>query len=120
MPFFDYWLRGIDNGYTDQPPVMYYMMASARRGSPSPKNGWRTAQTWPPQNARSVRFYLHDHARLLRSKPTSTEAMSSYKFDPANPVPTKGGLNLTLPLGPMGSAHDRQARRLFAVPDRAA
>jgi predicted acyl esterase len=101
LPFFDYWLKGIDNGFTDEPPISYYMMASARRGSPSPKNGWRTAQTWPPQNAQSVRFYLHDDSRLARTKPSSAAGASSYKFDPANPVPTKGGLNLTLPLGPM-------------------
>ncbi len=101
MPFFDYWLKGIDNGFTNQPPIRYYMMASARRGSPSRKNGWRTAQTWPPQSAESVRFYLHDDSRLALSKPSSAVGESKYKFDPTNPVPTKGGLNLTLPLGPM-------------------
>ncbi len=101
MQFFDYWLKGIDNGFTSEPPVRYYMMASARRGSPSPKNGWRSAQSWPPHSAQSVRFYLHDDLRLSRLQPSSAAGQSSYKFDPANPVPTKGGLNLTLPLGPI-------------------
>jgi predicted acyl esterase len=101
MPFFDYWLKGIDDGFSKEPPIRYYMMASARRGSPSQKNGWRRAQTWPPGNAKTVRFYLHDDSRLARSKPSSAAGASSYKFDPSNPVPTKGGLNLTLPLGPM-------------------
>jgi predicted acyl esterase len=38
---------------------------------------------------------------LRREKPSARGGSTTYKFNPKNPVPTKGGLNLTLPLGPM-------------------
>ncbi len=101
MRFFDYWLGGVDNGLTDEPAVRYYMMASARKGDASGKNGWRTAETWPPKASRRVRFYLTESLGLRREKPSERSGSTTYRFDPKNPVPTKGGLNLTLPLGPM-------------------
>ncbi len=101
MRFFEYWLKGVDNGLADEPAVRYYMMASARNGAASGKNGWRTAETWPPRASRPVRFYLTEGLGLRREKPSTRGGSSTYKFNPENPVPTKGGLNLTLPLGPM-------------------
>ena len=99
--FFDYWLKGVDNGFDEEPPVKYYMMASARKDRPSPKNGWRTADTWPPQGSRQVRYYLHPGGRLDPARPTKIGSATSYVFDPADPVPTLGGLNLFGERGPM-------------------
>ncbi|HVR30009.1 MAG TPA: CocE/NonD family hydrolase, partial [Thermoanaerobaculia bacterium] len=118
--WFDYWLKGIDNGIMDEPPVTYYQMAAARKGSPSALNGYRTAETWPPSDARTVRLYLREGRRLSTRAPSSPDESASstaaaptaptaetaagattYSFDPANPVPTIGGPNLTLPIGPM-------------------
>lgn len=99
--FFDYWLRGIDNGMADEPPVKYYMMAGARKGAPSPKNGWRTADQWPPGASRRVRYYLTEGGGLSPEAPTAASAATTYAFDPADPVPTLGGLNLRGERGPM-------------------
>ena len=99
--FFDYWLRGIDNGFADEPPVKYYMMAAARKGSPSPKNGWRTADQWPPSASRRVRYYLTGDGGLSPDPPTVAGSSTTYAFDPSNPVPTLGGLNLRGERGPM-------------------
>ncbi len=99
--FFDYWLRGIDNGIMDEPPVKYYMMASARKGQPSPKNGWRTAEQWPPSASRRVRYYLSGDGGLTTQPPTARSSSTFFRFDPANPVPTFGGLNLRGERGPM-------------------
>ncbi len=101
LRFFEHWLKEADNGLADEPPVRYYMMASARRGAASAKNGWRTAETWPPGASRPVRFYLTEDLALRREKPAANGGSTTYSFDPRNPVPTRGGLNLTLPLGPM-------------------
>ena len=46
--WFDFWLKGIDNGIMDEPPVKYYMMASARKGALSDKNRYIEAANWPP------------------------------------------------------------------------
>nr|QQZ50459.1 CocE/NonD family hydrolase [Phenylobacterium glaciei] len=32
LRWFDYWLKGVDNGIMDEPPVSYFMMAGARKG----------------------------------------------------------------------------------------
>jgi hypothetical protein len=103
LRWFDYWLKGIDNGIMDEPAVEYYQMAAARKGSPSPKNGYRTSDVWPPPSE-PVSYYLTPSKTLSASLstmlPPANDASTTYSFDPANPVPTVGGANLTLPLGP--------------------
>ena len=99
LRWFDYWLKGIDNGVMDEPPVSYFMMASARKGQASPKNRMMTSANWPPAN-REVRYYLTPERSLTTRAPTAAEAKVSYRFDPANPVATFGGANLTFNRGP--------------------
>ena len=113
LRWFDYWLKGIDNGILDEPPVTYYQMAAARKGgatggpgaegAAASANGNRylTAQTWPPQGSRPVRWYLREGRRLAAAAPGEDAGATTYSFDPARPVPTVGGPNLTLPIGPM-------------------
>ena len=98
--WFDYWLKGIDNGIMNEPPVSYYMMAGAEKGALSPKNGLRTSANWPPAN-REVRFYLSPDKSLSGKAPDGDGEKLSYRDDPANPVPTVGGANLTFERGPM-------------------
>ena len=98
--WFNYWLKGEQNGIMDEPPVSYYMMASAEKGALSPKNRMLTSANWPPAN-REVRFYLTPENTLSSKAPSSGGVKISYKFDPANPVPTVGGANLTFDRGPM-------------------
>lgn len=98
--WFDYWLKGVDNGVMDEPPVSYFMMASARKGALSPKNRVVASANWPPAY-REVRYYLNADKSLTTRAPTAAASSTSYKFDPANPVPTVGGANLTFERGPM-------------------
>jgi predicted acyl esterase len=100
LRWFDYWLKGVDNGIMDEPPVKYYQMAAARKGSPSPKNGYRTLEAWPPPHQK-VAYYLTPSQTLSTTLPPANDASTTYTFDPKNPVPTVGGANLTLPIGPM-------------------
>lgn len=98
--WFDYWLKGIDNGVMDEPPVSYFMMAAARKGAYSPKNRWVREANWPPA-FREVRYYLTPDKGLTPQAPKSAPGALSYRFDPANPVATFGGANLTFERGPM-------------------
>ena len=98
--WFDYWLKGIDNGIMEEPPVRIYMMASARKGEASAKNRWMRFANWPPA-PQIVGYYLHEDGSLSRQAPTQPSASRAYDFDPANPVPTHGGSNLTFEKGPM-------------------
>ena len=99
--FFDYWLKGEDTGIMKEPAVKYYMMAAARKNQSSAKNGWRTADTWPPNGVRQFRFYLTDKFGLTGEKPGARTSSTTYQSDPNNPVKTFGGPNLRLEKGPM-------------------
>ncbi len=98
--WFDYWLKGVDNGIMNEPPVKAYMMASARKGAVSEKNRWMTFGDWPPA-PQTVDYYLHANGTLSTAAPKPAAAAKTYAFDPKNPVPSIGGANLTFERGPM-------------------
>ncbi len=97
--WFDYWLKGQDNGIMDEPPVKYFMMAAARKDALSPKNRMIASANWPPAY-REVRYYPGEGDALSNKAPTSASRKVSYRFDPADPVKTYGGANLTFEKGP--------------------
>ncbi|THD63916.1 CocE/NonD family hydrolase [Phenylobacterium sp.] len=98
--WFDYWLKGIQNGVMDEPPVELFVMVAARKGAYSPKNHWVKAGNWPLPY-RETRYYLETDHGLSKTAPDAEGAKTSYRFDPANPVPTAGGANLQFERGPM-------------------
>jgi hypothetical protein len=98
--WFDYWLKGVENGVMDEPPVDAFMMAAAEKGVYSPKNRHVKAANWPI-DYRATRYYLTVGLGLAKAAPTKDGDKASYKFDPAHPVPTIGGANLTFERGPM-------------------
>lgn len=100
LRWFDHWLKGEANGIMDEPPVQYYMMASARKGEASDKNGFVKADTWPPKSE-ARRYYLTGGLGMSTSAPTAGDASTTYAFDPENPIPTFGGANLMIEKGPM-------------------
>jgi putative CocE/NonD family hydrolase len=50
--WFDYWLKGIDNGIMNEPSIHYYVMGALKTDS------WRTSNQWPLANQKLTRFYL--------------------------------------------------------------
>jgi len=52
--FFDYWLKGIDNGVMDEPPVKLLI----RRGGEG-NHEWRHENEWPLARTEWTRFYLN-------------------------------------------------------------
>lgn len=117
LRWWDYWLQDIDNGIMDEPPVSYYMMASARKGNVSDKNRVIHADSWPPA-AQETRFYLQPDMSLATQPPTAAEAQKTYTFDPSNPVPTVGGQNLGSDVGPRDQREigERQDYLRFTTP----
>jgi hypothetical protein len=53
LRWFDYWLKGIDNGIMDEPPITYRVMGAPR------ETAWRSAEQWPLPNQQPTPFYLH-------------------------------------------------------------
>jgi hypothetical protein len=94
----DYWLKGIDNGIMDEPPVRIFVMGA---------NVWRYENEWPLARTVYTKFYLHSggsantldgDGTLSREPSHYDEGPDRYAYDPANPVPTRGGnLSYTIP-----------------------
>lgn len=92
MRWFDHWLKDVDTGIMNEPAMTYYHMGAARKGAISPRNRLIRTNTWPPA-ARDTRFYLHADGLLSTNRPTALGSTTTYRFDPADPVPTVGGAN---------------------------
>jgi predicted acyl esterase len=100
MRWWEYWLKGIDNGIMKEPPVTLFMMASGRKGHPSAASHVFKSPNWPPANRPSA-YYLDGGMHLSTKAPGAADAKLSYKFDPSNPVKTYGGSNLLQTAGPL-------------------
>ena len=90
LRWFDCHLKGECNGVVDEPRVELFVMGA---------NRWRKAQQWPLPEIQFTRFYFHSQGKasllegdgsLTRGRP-GTEPADRYAYDPANPVPTRGG-----------------------------
>ena len=94
----DYWLKGIDTGIMDEPPIRIFVMGD---------NVWRGEHEWPLARTQFSPFYLRSGGRansldgdgtLSREAPTGEEPPDGYTYDPEDPVPTRGGnLSYTIP-----------------------
>jgi uncharacterized protein len=97
LAWFDATLKGKDNGVADEKPVHYYVMGDPTDDQ-APGNVWRASDDWPPP-ATETPFYLHASGKLSTEKPAE-DGSHSYKYDPAQPVPTVGGAELGADIGP--------------------
>lgn len=97
--WFDFTLKNDDSQIAKQPAVTYYVLGDAGDAK-APGNVWRTAETWPPFAAPGTKYYLHGDRTLSRNEPLHSEPLE-YVYDPQTPVPTVGGIQLTIPAGPM-------------------
>ena len=89
--WFDHFLKGEDNHVLEKmPKVRYFTMGM---------NKWQTSNTWPPEGAQPVTFYLSSAGRAntlngdgsLGSTPPGQDKPDSFIYDPMNPVPSYGG-----------------------------
>jgi len=94
----DYWMKGIDTGVMDQPPVCYYALGDVDQPD-GPGNQWRFATDWPVP-ATEVPLYFHAGGPLDTVPPTPGESPDTYVYDPMYPVPTLGGSEMTISKGP--------------------
>ena len=97
LAWFDAVLKGKENGVAAEEPVTYYVMGDPTDGT-APGNFWRTAESWPPPAAETA-YYLQPNKELTSTPPSASESFT-YKYDPANPVPTIGGAELGINIGP--------------------
>jgi predicted acyl esterase len=113
--WFDHWLQAKDNGVDRDPAVTYYVLGDVTDTN-APGNVWRTASAWPPVQAKPTPFYLRRDRALTTTPPTSSESLD-YQYNPTNPVPTVGGIQLTIPSGPkdQGPIESREDVLVFST-----
>jgi uncharacterized protein len=88
--WFDYHLKGTDNGVDKEAPVKIFVMGA---------NKWRDEQDWPLARAKATPYYLHSKGfansrfgdGVLSTDKPADEPVDKYRYDPRNPVPTYGG-----------------------------
>jgi putative CocE/NonD family hydrolase len=100
LEWYDHWLKGIANDVGRRPPfatpVRIFVMGSGD-GRKTPDGllnhggAWRDEQEWPLKRARATPFYFASGGRLASTMPSAADGSTSFRFDPAKPVPTIGG-----------------------------
>jgi predicted acyl esterase/predicted small secreted protein len=101
LAFFNHYLKGAKNAFGEgYPKVQYYVLGSlAKDEEGAPGNFWMTAPSFPPKAADGALF-LAPNGELLGAQPDTRVHTVALKFDPASPVRTKGGRNLSISAGP--------------------
>jgi len=96
MRWFDYWLKGEQNGILDEPPLRLFIMGA---------NLWRDENEWPLARTDWQKWHLHSNGNansvrgngyLAREDP-GNEPADHFIYDPCFPVQTMGGANCCSP-----------------------
>lgn len=90
--WFDYHLKGMDNGMMKEGPVWLFVMGA---------NKWRQEKEFPLSRAVATKFYLHpaksgsinslNDGTLSRQMPPQNASPNTYTYDPRTPTPSIGG-----------------------------
>ena len=105
--WFEYWLKGEQNGIMQEPRVTLYTQHYAppteyRQLIPG---AWRQQGAWPIPGSETMRLYVNSSATLDRD-PASQSGSSSYEYDPTAGVCTRldggiyGGIAMPIDLRP--------------------
>jgi len=90
LRFFDRWLKGIDDGYDEEPPVRLFVMG---------EDVWRSENEWPLARAVETEFFLSSGGNAssiagdgtLTNEAPGDDRPDIFLYDPFHPVPTVGG-----------------------------
>ena len=94
LAWFDTYLRG-ETGLLPPHPVTIHVQGEG--------GGWRDLEDWPPPSE-PTRWYLHAGGRLGTDAPVASSEPDRYRYDPADPTPSIGGIGMLT-----GGARDDRA-----------
>lgn len=78
LRWYDHWLKGMDTGILDEPPITMFVQGV---------NKWRYENEWPLEVTEWTKFYLREGGRLSGNPPSGTEPPQVFTSDPwANPT----------------------------------
>lgn len=83
--WFDFCLKGVDDGISEEPPIMLFAMGD---------NQWRYEEAWPVPGVSSRKLYLESDGAASENGGKLSEAVPAggsdhYTYDPMNPVPSR-------------------------------
>jgi putative CocE/NonD family hydrolase len=119
LRWFEYWLRGVENGVGEEPAVRYFVMGggTGRRnadGRMDHGGRWRTATDWPIPGTIEQPYYLGVGGTLSTDIPDEEDVSQSYRYDPSNPVPSVGGtITSGAPIMDGGAYDQREGARFY-------
>jgi putative CocE/NonD family hydrolase len=87
LAFYDRFLRDLDGDWDDRPPLELFVMGA---------NEWRGEREWPLAGTEFTPWFLRRGGVLCLEEPRPDEPGDSFAYDPADPVPTIGGVNSVL------------------------
>ena len=83
--WFDYWLKGIDNGIMDEPPIHYYLQGADK------EQEWQSTYEWPLKDQAPTPYYFGpsdaaektsvNNGSLSPSQPIGSGAFDTYTVD---------------------------------------
>jgi uncharacterized protein len=99
LAWFDYWLKGIQNGIVDEPKVDIFVMG---------RNQWKKSKEWPLPGTVYKKYFLHGgrtntsfaDGSLSPNPPKDGESPDAYAYDPLNPCPNILDSSITPAEGP--------------------
>ena len=111
LRWYDYWLKGIDNGLAAEPPVKLFVMG---------RNEWVLENEYPLARTEFRPFYFtsggkansdRGDGRLTWQKPAGSSPADRFRYDPNDPVPSLGGNNCCGTPTPAGPRDQRPIER---------
>ncbi len=76
LRFFDYWMKGIDDGYSNEAPIRIFVMGD---------NVWRDEREWPPARTEYKSLFLRADRQMASAAP-AREQPDTFVYDPHSPV----------------------------------
>lgn len=71
--WYDHWLKGVENGIMDEPPVRYWLMGA---------NEWRTGTDWPLPETQWQKLYLSNWERRTSNPPQPANQVGRAALEP--------------------------------------
>jgi hypothetical protein len=84
LRWFDHWLKGIDTGIVDEPPIHLFIVGA---------NEWKSVQEWPLPETKWIPFYLHADGLLSEHEFWPNDESSMYEDSPGH----HGGIEFKTP-----------------------
>ena len=71
--WFDYWLKGIDTGMMEEPPIKIWVREA---------NEWKYANEWPLPETKWTNYYLRFQNLIKENSPAAGETLESFNYKP--------------------------------------